>query len=84
MKTKLLKRLRATGRSMITINSVTTSGGTVIGMKYSYNHNEYSGMFNYGDTEKDMKDKAERIYIKTNIDQIRKRYVKYSKKYKNN
>ena len=83
MKTKLLKKLRATGRSMITINSVTTSGGTVIGMKYGYNYNEYSGMFNYGDTEKDMKNKAERIYIKTNIDQIRKRYNKYSKKYKN-
>ena len=82
MKTKLLKRLRATGRCMINIHSVTTCSGTVTGMKYGYDHNEYAKMFNYGDTEKDMKDKAERIYIKTNIEQIRKRYAKYSRKYR--
>ena len=54
MKTKLLKKLRAIGRCMINIHSVTTCGVTVTGMKYGYNHNEYAKMFNYGDTEKDM------------------------------
>jgi hypothetical protein len=82
MKTKLLKRLRAIGRCMINIHSVTTCGGTVTGMKYGYDHNEYAKMFNYGDTEKDMKNKAERIYISFNIEQIRKRYAKYSRKYR--
>ena len=33
MKTKLLKKLRATGRCMINIHSVTTCGGTVTGLE---------------------------------------------------
>jgi len=78
MKTKLLRKLRNRGRNKITINSITTVGNTTTGMKYSYNENEYSGLFDYGDTEQDVKEKACRRYLETNIEQIRKQYKKYS------
>ena len=74
MKVKLLKRLRKIGESKINIYSITTSNGTVTGMKTGYNEDEYKGIFSYGDTEADVKQKAFKIYLQTNIVAIRKKY----------
>lgn len=80
MKVKLLKKLRRIGRDEVDILSITKTNGIVIGMRYSYNSNEYSGIFSYGDTSQQVIEKACRIYLKTNIDWIRKKYAKYSRK----
>lgn len=82
MKVKLLKMLRRIGRGMITIESVTTTNGTVTGMKIGYDEDEYKGLFSLGDTEAYVKEKAAKIYLKTNIEYIRRRYIKYSRKNK--
>lgn len=76
MKVKLLKKLRERGRNMVDIHSLTTSDGITIGMSYGYDYDEYRGLFQMGDTEKSVKEKAARVYIKTNIDDIRKQYCK--------
>lgn len=82
MKVKLLKKLRQIGRNKINIHSVTTTNGVVTGMKYGYDFDEYRRLFNYGDTEEDMKRKACNIYLKLNIDYLREKYAKYSVKYR--
>ena len=82
MKVKLLKILRKIGRNKIIIYSFTTTNGTVTGMKIGYDEDEYRGLFSLGDTEQDIKEKACKIYLETNIESIRKKYVKYSKKFK--
>jgi len=79
MKVKLLKRLRQIGRSKVNIYSVTTTNGTVTGMKIGYDEDEYRGLFSFGDTEAVVKEKAARIYLQTNIESIRKKYAKYSR-----
>lgn len=79
MKVKLLKRLRNIGRSMVNVHSITTIGGITTGMSYGYDENEYSGLFSLGDTEQDVKEKACKIYLQTNIEAIRKKYRKYSR-----
>lgn len=63
MKTRLLKKLRRKGRNQVCIYSVTKTGGTVTGMSISYNEDKYKGLFCFGDTEEEVKKKAERIYI---------------------
>lgn len=63
MKTKLLKKLRRRGRGQVHIHSVTTQGGTVIGMAIGYSDDKYKGIFSFGNTEEIVKKKAERIYI---------------------
>lgn len=75
MKTKLLKKLRRRGRNQIFIYSITKTNGTVTGMGYSYDDDEYSGLFNYGDTEKDVYRKAEKIYIENYLGRERLRKV---------
>ena len=82
MKVKLLKILRKIGRNKIKIYSFTTTNGTVTGMKIGYDDDEYRGLFSFGDTEAVVKEKACQIYIQTNIESIRKKYAKYSKKFK--
>ena len=82
MKVKLLKILRKIGRSKIKIYSLTTTNGTVTGMKIGYDEDEYRGLFSLGDTEQDVKEKACQIYLENNINLIRKKYAKYSKKFK--
>jgi len=86
MKVKLLKKIRNKGRDIITIYSTTTEttfrGSYPTGMSYGYTGNEYKGLFSYGDTEDQVKEKAMNIYIKKEIVYIRKRYKKYSRKYK--
>ena len=82
MKVKLLKILRKIGRNKIKIYSFTTTNGTVTGMKIGYDEDEYRGLFSFGDTEAVVKEKACKIYLETNIEAIRKKYVKYSRKFK--
>ena len=82
MKVKLLKILRKIGRNKIKIYSFTTTNGTVTGMKIGYDEDEYRGLFSFGDTEAVVKKKACKIYLETNIESIRKKYAKYSKKFK--
>ena len=82
MKVKLLKILRKIGRNKIKIYSFTTTNGTVTGMKIGYDEDEYRGLFSFGDTEQDVKEKACKIFLENNIESIRKKYVKYSKKFK--
>jgi len=79
MKVKLLKKLRQIGRDMVNITSVTTTGDLVTGMAYGYDTKEYSDLFELGDTETDVKNKACKIYLETNIEAIRKKYRKYSR-----
>lgn len=76
MKVKLLKKLRRVGRNKININSVTTENDIVVGMSIGFDEDEYSGLFNLGDTEEMVRENASRIYIKSNIDYIRRRYKK--------
>ena len=85
MKTNLLKRIRYTGRNIIDISSVTTtssySGKSITGMSYSYTGGEYKGLFSYGNTEEEVREKACNIWLSLNIERIRKRYKKYTRKY---
>lgn len=80
MKTRLLKRLRKIGRDKINIISITTSDGIVTGMKVSFYEDSYRGLFSFGDTEEEVKEKACNIFLKNNIELIRKRYGSYSRK----
>jgi len=79
MKAKLLIKLRNEGRKMVNVHSITTTNGTVTGMKYGFDYNEYRGLFEFGDTEEILKEKTARIYLNTNINRIRKKYSKYSR-----
>ena len=74
--------MRKIGRNKIKIYSFTTTNGTVTGMKIGYDEDEYRGLFSFGDTEAVVKEKACQIYLENNINLIRKKYVKYSKKFK--
>lgn len=78
--------LRAQGRCQISIHSVTTitywRGELVSGMSYGYSNDAYRGLFALGDTEKEVRDKAMRIYMRQNIEYFREKYKKYSRKYK--
>lgn len=86
MKVKLLKKIRNKGRNVITIYSTTTEttfrGSYCTGMSYGFTGDEYKGLFSFGDTEEQVKEKAMNIYIKKEIEYIRKRYKNYSRKYK--
>ena len=86
MKIKLLKKLRAIGREQIEIYSVTKTttwrGEYITGMSYGYSDSVYKGLFDFGDSEDDVRDKAMRIYFRKNMDYIRQKYRKYSRKYK--
>lgn len=46
-------------------------------------YDEYAGLFSYGNTEQEVKEKACQVYLQTNIESIRKKYGKYSKGYLN-
>ena len=79
MKVKLLKKLRRIANNEVTIYSVTTSGGTVTGMRIGYSESYYRDLFSFGNTEEDIMRKVFIRYIENNIDAIRKRYGKYSR-----
>jgi len=63
MKTRLLKKLRRKGQNQVHIHSVTTTNGTVTGMSIGYDEDKYGGLFCFGNTEEEVKKKAEHIYI---------------------
>jgi len=67
MKSRLLKKLRRRGRNQVHIHSVTKTDGTVTGMRIGYDDDKYSGLFCFGNTEEEVKMKAERIYIEDYI-----------------
>lgn len=79
MKVKLLKRLRRIGRGMVSIISITRTGNTITGMSYSYSGKEYSDLFELGNTEEEVREKASKIYLQTNIELIRRKYRKYKR-----
>ena len=83
MKVKLLRKLRERSESELKIQSITTTNGTVSGMKYRYNDDCYKGIFSYGDTGEEVMNKVFRIYLNKNIEAIRTKYRKYSANYKN-
>lgn len=83
MKTKLLKKLRNIGREMVNIHSITKENGVITGMSYGFDYDEYRGLFELGDTEEDVKEKSARVYIKTNINEISKKYFNEKEKRKN-
>ena len=72
MKCKLLKKLRRRGRSQITIHSITRTDGFISGMSYGFDGDEYRGLFDFGDTEEEVKNKASRIYIEAYLKNKRK------------
>lgn len=79
MKVKLLRRLRQKAMSEVTIYSITKTNGEVTGMRYGYHSDCYEGVFSFGDTEDDVMKKVVKIYFENNIDNIRKKYKKYSR-----
>ena len=86
MKAKLLRKLRSKGGNVIEVLSVTTTSSafnedTVTGMSYSFTGDEYSDLFHYGCTEKDVKEKACKIWLNLNIERIRIKYRKYTRKF---
>lgn len=64
MKTRLLRKLQRKGESKINILSITYTNGISTGMSYGFDEDIYKGLFEIGDEEKDVKNKASRIYIK--------------------
>lgn len=88
MKAKLLKKLREEGRNKIHILSTTTEKRRFsdewinVGMRYSFDEPEYSDLFFFGNTEEDVKDRAMRIFFEKNMDSIREKYKKHTRKYK--
>lgn len=86
MKVKLLKRLRCEARSRVTIYSVTTEeswkGQFVTGMSYGYSMPQYAHLFSFGMTEEDVKKKALKIFFETEMGWVRKKYKKYTRRYK--
>lgn len=86
MKTKLLRKLRYEGRNSITILSVTTTdegfSRTNTGMSYSFNEDDYRGLFKLGDTEHEVREKACKIWFDLNMERIRRDYSKYTRKQK--
>lgn len=86
MKTKLLKKLRAIGRNRVSINSVTRTttwrGEFVTGMSIGYNLPQYAHIWDFGMTEEDVYENAMKIFFETEMDWVRKKYKKYTRKYR--
>ena len=86
MKVKLLKKLRREARSRVTIYSVTTveswRGKYVTGMSIGYSLPQYANIFSFDMTKEDVMKKAEKIFFETEMGWVRKRYKKYTRRYK--
>jgi len=80
MKVKLLKKLRKAGKDVIHIRSVTEESRfgktTVTGVSYGYSDDRYSNIWDYGMTKEELINKACRIYIKSQLPLLRKKYRK--------
>ena len=85
---KTTHKTKREGRNKITILSTTRTtnyrGSFITGMKYSYTGEEYADLFNFDETEDEVREKAMNIFLNKNIDEIRHRYKKYSRKFKEN
>ena len=84
MKTKLLKKLRKIGRNQIDIWAISTTNELTTGMNYAHPGENYRNLFCIGDTESDVKNKAYKIWLTMNIEQIRRKYRRYTRKWKTN
>lgn len=84
MKTKLLKKLRNEGRDQVDVYSITREDGIITGMSYAHPGEGYRDLFSMGTTEKQLKEKACKVWFSQNIEWIRKHYKKYTRKYKLN
>lgn len=82
MKVRLLKKLRNEGRDQVHVHSTTSENGIITGMSYSHPGEGYRDLFCMGTTEDELKDKACIVWLSKNIQQIRERYKKYTRKYK--
>lgn len=86
MKVKLLKKLRNIGRNRISINSVTRTttyrGEYVSGMSISYGLPQYANIWDFGMTEEDVYNKAMMIFFQTEMDWVRTKYKKHTRKYR--
>lgn len=82
MKTKLLKKLRNEGRDQVDVHSITTENGIITGMCYTHPGEGYRDLFSMGTTEEELKEKACNVWLSKNIQSIRKKYKKYTRKYK--
>lgn len=85
MKVKLLKKLRDIGRNRISIHSVTRTttwrGEYVSGMSIGYSLPQYAHIWDFGMTEEDVHNKAMRIFLRTEMDWVREKYKKYTRKW---
>jgi hypothetical protein len=81
MKAKLLRKLRAIGRQQIDILGISVENNIITGMAIGSNCESYADIFEYGDTEEAVYKKSENIYLSENIQNIRSRYVKYTRKH---
>ena len=72
MKTKLLRRLRREGRCQINIYSVRKDmDGTVVGIRYGYNSDEYAHLWHFAMTSDELKSEAMKIYILRRIAELK-------------
>lgn len=72
MKTKLLRRLRREGRCQIRVYSVRKDmDGTVVGIRYGYNSDEYAHLWHFAMTSDELKSEAMKIYILRRIAELK-------------
>ena len=82
MKAKLLKKLREEGRSQVDVYSITRTNGYITGMGYSHPGEGYRDLWNLGNSEEVVKNKACDVWLSLNVEKIRKRYYKFTRRYK--
>lgn len=72
MKTKLLRRLRREGRCQIRVYSVRKDmDGTVVGIRYGYNSDEYAHLWHFAMTSDELKSEAMKIYILRRVAELK-------------
>lgn len=72
MKTKLLRRLRREGRCQIRVHSVRKDmDGTVVGIRYGYNSDEYAHLWHFAMTSDELKSEAMKIYILRRVAELK-------------
>lgn len=74
MKTRLLKRLRGEGRDQIHVYSVRKDmAGTVIGISYGCNSDEYAHLWHFAMTLDELKSEAMKIYILRRVAELKQK-----------
>jgi hypothetical protein len=72
MKNKLLRRLRREGRCQIRVYSVRKDmDGTVVGIRYGYNSDEYAHLWHFAMTSDELKSEAMKIYILRRVAELK-------------